>query len=181
MAEQDRTPPPDGFHWFQDGDGRLEVVQVAEGMMMHTGTDQHSRLASWPARDGGWPGVLDGRLLGRIPEPGPVARMIFPITEENGQPATLQMRLGPSMPPADVPGMLDSLRRLEADDAEQAEPTPIDHADLLRRYVALVVAAEGSDFLSRLGDGPTAGVTFTPEELAHLKALSAAANDGSAS
>lgn len=61
------------------------------------------------------------------------------------------------------------------------EPTPINHADLLRRYVALVVAAEGFDFLGRVGDGPTAGITFTPEEMAHLKALSAAASDGSAS
>lgn len=55
-------------------------------------------------------------------------------------------------------------------------PPPIDHADLLRRYVALVVAAEGYDFLDRVGDGATAGISFAPEELAHLKALSAAAN-----
>ena len=58
----------------------------------------------------------------------------------------------------------------------------INHADLLRRYVALVVAEEGYDYTERLHGGRSVdGITFTPEELAHLKALSAAANDGSAS
>lgn len=69
MAEQNPTPPADGYYWFQDNGGALEVVQVADGLMMHTGTDQHTRLSSWAARRDNWPRSIDGRLLGRIPEP----------------------------------------------------------------------------------------------------------------
>jgi hypothetical protein len=50
-------------------------------------------------------------------------------------------------------------------------PDVIDHADLLRRYMRLVVQSEGSDLLKRAGTGGV-DATFTPDELALLARLS---------
>jgi hypothetical protein len=47
----------------------------------------------------------------------------------------------------------------------------IDHADLLRRYVRLVVQSEGSDLLKRAGTGGV-DATFSADELALLGRLS---------
>jgi hypothetical protein len=75
MATEDRTPPADGFYWFRGETGTAEVVQVADGLMMFTGTDQHRRLASWPARSGEWPDAIEGRILGHVPLPDTLDRL----------------------------------------------------------------------------------------------------------
>lgn len=179
MADQDRTPPPDGFYWFERPNRDAEVVQVESGeISVIDGDDEAFRLESWP--EGRYRlSVIEGRLLGRIPEPGqfPAIEVLQAAIRETWRWAvagTEDRRNDP--PPREVPEhaieTIVSNVRAELDlwDA-------IDHADLLRRYVALVVAEEGYDYTERLHGGRSVdGITFTPEELAHLKALTAAAN-----
>jgi hypothetical protein len=136
MAEQDATPPPDGFYWFERPNRDLEVVQVDHGeISVIDGNDEGFRLESWP--EGRYRlRVLEGRLLRRVNEP----------------PTEQEMR-----------NILAVYTRL------------IDHADLLRRYVRLVVQEEGYDFLPRLGSAGN-DVQFNAEELALLTRLSEEAN-----
>lgn len=91
MAEHDATPPPDGFYWFERPNRDLEVVLVERGeISVIDGDDEQFRLESWP--EGRYKlSVIEGRLLGRIPEPNSAARLTFPISEENGQPAAPPM------------------------------------------------------------------------------------------
>ena len=121
MATDDpTTPPPDGWYWLQRPNGDLEVVQVWSGMIsVIDGDDEGFRLEGWPDSRFGLT-LMEGRLLGRIPEP---------------------------------------------------QPGALDHADLLRRYVRLVVQEEGFDFLPRLGFGGN-DVKFNDDELALLARLS---------
>ena len=48
----------------------------------------------------------------------------------------------------------------------------IDHRDLLKRYVRLVEAVEGSNFIGHMSRPPI-GLAFTPAEIAELDAVAA--------
>jgi hypothetical protein len=68
----DATQPlPDGWYWYEEVNGDLEVIEVDGGTVYRTGSDVSTRLAAWP--DKGEFHVLEGRVICRVEPPARVA------------------------------------------------------------------------------------------------------------
>jgi len=142
------------------------------------GDEEVFRLEGWPDS---WFGLalMEGRLLGRIPEPQPGAvdhaapdRAIhapsWPLTRHEAA-LRIAAELGGVLVMVGADFYVDhggvTLKKIEF------PADSVDHADLLRRYVRLVVQSEGSDLLKRAGTGGV-DATFSADELALLARLS---------
>lgn len=56
-----------GFYWYRETNGDLEVVEVDGCTIWRTGSDVTARMKDWP--DNGEFDVLEGTLLNKVPEP----------------------------------------------------------------------------------------------------------------